>query len=137
MAEQEISVTKKMGRPRKAPTAVVRLPLGVLESVDDWAFSQPDCPPRNEAIATLIAAGIKALQPKRRNPTDLPPFQVGERVEHRIFGAGTIIELPVQMQGINDRHQLEVSGWRCSVKWDDPARNDSGVMDWALRLLSE
>lgn len=61
MSGQQLSVTKKMGRPRKAPTAVVRLPLDTIESAESWASEQPDTPPRAEAIRRLVE---KALDSK-------------------------------------------------------------------------
>jgi hypothetical protein len=47
MTKQVLSVTKTkkpMGRPKSAPTAVVRLPLAVLEAADKWAAKQHEPP---------------------------------------------------------------------------------------------
>lgn len=60
MAGQSISVTKKRGRPTKAPTGVVRLPLETLESADEWAERQADNPSRAEAIRQLVEKGLAA-----------------------------------------------------------------------------
>lgn len=60
MAGQSISVTKKRGRPSKAPTAVVRLPLETLEQADAWAERQADKPSRAEAIRQLVEKGLAA-----------------------------------------------------------------------------
>lgn len=58
MADQEISVTKKRGRPAKAPTGVVRLPLATLEAADDWAARQGGDIARPEAIRILVDRGL-------------------------------------------------------------------------------
>jgi len=58
MTSQILSVTKKMGRPRKEPTAVIRLPVEVLEAADDWAVTQPDQPGRPEAIRRLLRKAL-------------------------------------------------------------------------------
>lgn len=61
MTGQRVSVTKKMGRPKGPPTAVVRLPLVVIEDAESWARMQPDKPNRPEAIRRLVN---KALEQK-------------------------------------------------------------------------
>lgn len=63
MAGQELSVTKKMGRPKKAPTVVVRLPLETIEMAERWAESQPDLPSRPEAIRRLVEQALIAASP--------------------------------------------------------------------------
>jgi hypothetical protein len=60
MTTQELSVTKKMGRPRKEPTTVVRLPSSLVEAADTWASEQSDLPPRPEAIRRLVEKGLRA-----------------------------------------------------------------------------
>lgn len=60
MSEQELTVTKKRGRPKgtgtKPPTTVVRLPVATVELVDRWIVLQPEPKPsRTEAIEMLIA----------------------------------------------------------------------------------
>ncbi len=58
MTGQGISVTKKSGRPAKAPTSVVRLPDEVLEAADNWAKKESDKPSRPEAITRLIKIAL-------------------------------------------------------------------------------
>jgi hypothetical protein len=62
MTKQALSVTKTkkiMGRPKSAPTAVVRLPLSVLEAVDKWAAIQDEPLSRPEAIREILAGYLK------------------------------------------------------------------------------
>jgi hypothetical protein len=59
MRKQTISVTKKRGRPPSAPTAVVRLPLYLLEMAAAWGAKQKDAPSRSEAIRRLVELGLK------------------------------------------------------------------------------
>ena len=59
MSGQSISVTKKRGRPPKAPTSVVRLPEETLQAADAWAATQPDRPSRPEAVRRLVELGLK------------------------------------------------------------------------------
>jgi hypothetical protein len=62
MTKQVLSVTKsqkKMGRPRTAPTAVVRLPVSVLEAADAWAKTQEIPPTRPEAIRQILTDYLK------------------------------------------------------------------------------
>jgi hypothetical protein len=59
MSGQSISVTKKRGRPAKAPTSVVRLPEETLLAADAWAASQPDGPSRPEAVRRLVELGLR------------------------------------------------------------------------------
>ena len=58
MAKQALSVTKSpkvMGRPRSAPTAVVRLPLSVIEAAEAWAAEQEGEISRPEAIRLILS----------------------------------------------------------------------------------
>lgn len=59
MTGQGLSVTKKMGRPRKAPTAVVRLPLEIIEKAERWAEAQEWELSRAEAICRLVQDGLE------------------------------------------------------------------------------
>ena len=59
MSGQDISVTKKRGRPQSEPTAVVRLPVEALKRVDAWADGQPDRPRRPEAIRRLVEKALE------------------------------------------------------------------------------
>lgn len=62
MKKQELSVTKRMGRPKSAPTSVVRLPDSVLEAADKWAAKEIDKPKRPEAIRRLVDIGLKRVK---------------------------------------------------------------------------
>ena len=55
------SIPKKgRGRPRAPATAVIRLPVSAIETVDRWIAGQPEPKPtRTEAIERLI---VKAAQ---------------------------------------------------------------------------
>lgn len=44
-----------MGRPRSAPTAVVRLPLSVIEAAEAWAAEQEGEISRPEAIRLILS----------------------------------------------------------------------------------
>lgn len=58
MTGQHISVTKKRGRPKKEPSATIRLPIALFDEVDAWRATQPDQPGRPEAIRRLIRAAL-------------------------------------------------------------------------------
>jgi hypothetical protein len=78
MAKQDISVTKKLGRPKSAPTSVVRLPDAVLEAADKWASKQPDQPTRPEAIRRLVELGLQLpAAASRTAPKSLPKQKKG------------------------------------------------------------
>jgi hypothetical protein len=55
-----------MGRPRSAPTAVVRLPLEILEAADAWAAQQSEGISRPEAIRRILSEYFRrrGLMPK-------------------------------------------------------------------------
>lgn len=61
MDDQSISVTKNRGRPPKAPTAVVRLPLETLRAADAWAANQPDQPKTAEAVRRLVELQLERI----------------------------------------------------------------------------
>lgn len=58
MSGQDISVTKKRGRPKGPPTAVVRLPLLTVADAVKWAETQEDKPAPAEAIRRLVEKGL-------------------------------------------------------------------------------
>jgi hypothetical protein len=63
--KKSISVNKKSrGRPKKKggvdPVTAVRLPRALLASIEHWAMSQDDQPPRSQAIRRLVELGLKA-----------------------------------------------------------------------------
>lgn len=59
MPSQPVSVTKKIGRPTKEPTTVIRVPVAALEALDTWIATQPDPKPsRPDAIRRLAQLGL-------------------------------------------------------------------------------
>lgn len=54
-------------------------------------------------------------------------LEEGDRVDHKLFGFGTVDGAP---EGGSS------SGWRIPVRWDDPNRNSTVVMHYALRKVS-
>jgi hypothetical protein len=58
----------------------------------------------------------------------------GDRVDHKIFGLGTVIE--AKSKGYDSSNTRPGHGYPVMVKWDDPERRDSGVMHWALTKVS-
>lgn len=65
-----------------------------------------------------------------------PPFQWGDRVDHRVFGLGTVKGQPSASIGPSkDWRDQEHKGWAVPVKWDDPARDDNVVMSTHLRMV--
>jgi hypothetical protein len=53
---------KKRGRPAtgRDPAVTVRLPESLLATVEHWAMSQDDQPPRSQAIRRLVELGLTA-----------------------------------------------------------------------------
>lgn len=66
------------------------------------------------------------------------PLEEGDRVDHKIFGFGTVVGAPVAMVGPDLRRTNGVrdAGWSVPVKWDDPTRTAGAVMHQALRKVS-
>ena len=58
MKGQDISVTKKRGRPRSEPTSVIRLPHSILAQLDLWIAGQAAALSRPEAIGRLLALAL-------------------------------------------------------------------------------
>ena len=59
MSGQGLSVTKKIGRPRKEPSGLVRLPISVFDAVDGWIAGRPEPrPSRPEAIRRLVEQAL-------------------------------------------------------------------------------
>ncbi|HDR9504206.1 hypothetical protein [Burkholderia pyrrocinia] len=66
------------------------------------------------------------------------PLEEGDRVDHKIFGFGTVSGSPTPMAG-PDMHSptgVRDAGWSIPVRWDDPARTAGAVRHTALRKLS-
>lgn len=58
----------------------------------------------------------------------------GDLVDHKVFGLGKVqaVDGPVCGPGETGTG----SGYRIAVAWDDPERQDSSVMSWALKKIS-
>jgi hypothetical protein len=58
---------KPRGRPAtgRDPAVTIRLPETVLASVEHWAMSQKDQPPRSQAIRRLVEIGLSAQRSAR------------------------------------------------------------------------
>ena len=65
---------KPRGRPAtgRDPAVTIRLPEAVLASVEHWAMSQKDQPPRSQAIRRLVELGL-TVKTKTRSPTGRRP----------------------------------------------------------------
>lgn len=64
------------------------------------------------------------------------PFGWGDRVDHRIFGLGTVDGEPKAMCGAReDLRGTEFKGWSVPVAWDDPERRDGKVGHNHLKLV--
>lgn len=57
------------------------------------------------------------------------PIQWGDRVDHKLFGFGTVVGEPVPMMGASLRGppRTVARGWSLHVKWDDPAQAASDI----------
>jgi len=66
------------------------------------------------------------------------PLEEGDRIDHNLFGFGTVVGAPIPMVGSNLRSASGVrdAGWSVPVKWDDPMRTAGAVMHQALRKVS-
>ena len=71
-------------------------------------------------------------------PSDKCPLEEGDRIDHKIFGFGTVSGEPVAT--VRPIHQVrggvESAGWRVPIRWDDTSRSDSQVMNQAIRKVS-
>jgi len=58
----------KRGRPAtgRDPAVTIRLPESVLASVEHWAMSQEDQPPRSQAIRRLVEIGLSESEAPKR-----------------------------------------------------------------------
>lgn len=66
------------------------------------------------------------------------PFEEGDRVDHKLFGMGTINGVPVAVVSpdLNSPRGIRDAGWIVPVHWDDPQRTAKSVASWALRKVS-
>lgn len=75
--------------------------------------------------------------------TDRQPCHVqwGDRIDHRIFGFGTVVGEPIPVSGpIEDRrspggYRIGPKGYQVPVKWDDPNREFSEIGCSFLELV--
>jgi hypothetical protein len=64
------------------------------------------------------------------------PFDEGDRVEHRLFGFGSVTGQPSASSAGSPEGGVRDSGWRVSVLWDDKSRGPSEVIHHVLRKVS-
>lgn len=66
------------------------------------------------------------------------PLAEGDRVDHKIFGLGTVVGAPVGYVSpdMSSPTGTRDAGWRVDVKWDAPEQRDNSVMSFALRKVS-
>ncbi len=64
------------------------------------------------------------------------PFDGGDRIEHRLFGFGTVTGEPGPLVGPDSQGGVRDAGWRVSVLWDDESRGHSEVIHHVLRKIS-
>lgn len=58
----------------------------------------------------------------------------GDRVDHKVFGLGTVAE--ARSEGFTCNDSKPGIGYPVTVKWDDRERRDTTVMHWALTKVS-
>lgn len=69
--------------------------------------------------------------------TDKCPFEWGDRIDHKLFGFGTVNGEPSRSYGGDSRTFKTIKkGWSVPVKWDDPDRQASTFSSNALRLVT-
>ncbi|MGM0832434.1 MAG: hypothetical protein ACQEUK_06315 [Pseudomonadota bacterium] len=63
-------------------------------------------------------------------------LEIGDRVDHRAFGLGTVLD--VSVPGISFIPPQNSKGPVCqvSVQWDSPDQQDNTLMSWALKKMS-
>jgi hypothetical protein len=65
------------------------------------------------------------------------PFEEGDRIDHKLFGFGTVAGEPVAVVGPDARGTgVRDAGWRIPVKWDNPTRTAGAILHQALRRVS-
>lgn len=66
------------------------------------------------------------------------PLEEGDRVDHKIFGFGTVNGAPTALVGpdMSSRSGVRDAGWSIPVQWDDPSRTADAVMHHALRKVA-
>jgi hypothetical protein len=58
------------------------------------------------------------------------PIEEGDRVDHKLFGFGTVVGEPVRSVRADtySHTQAQQEMWRIQVRWDDPGRPESGIV---------
>lgn len=66
------------------------------------------------------------------------PFTEGDRVDHKLFGLGTVCGNPVAMVGpdMESADGVRDAGWCVPVRWDDTTRTAEAVMHHVLTKVS-
>lgn len=66
------------------------------------------------------------------------PFKEGDRVDHKLFGFGTVSGALITVVGpdMNSPSGLRDAGWSVPVRWDDPSRTATKVASHVLRKVS-
>ena len=65
-------------------------------------------------------------------------FEEDDRVDHKLFGLGTVDAAPVAVVGpdVGRVGGVRDAGWRILVRWDDPSRTAGAVMHHMLHKVS-
>lgn len=65
-------------------------------------------------------------------------FEEGDRIDHKLFGLGTVNGAPVAVVGpdVGRVGGVRDAGWRIPVRWDDPSRTAGAAMHHVLRKVS-
>ncbi|WP_168014544.1 hypothetical protein [Halomonas salinarum] len=64
---------------------------------------------------------------------DSYPIEEGDRVDHRLFGFGTVVGEPIRSVSVEDYRykrgprDTQQQQWSIQVRWDDPERPDSAI----------
>lgn len=66
------------------------------------------------------------------------PFEEGDRVDHKLFGLGTVSGTPVTMVGpdMESADGVSHAGWRVPVHWDDERWTAESVAHHVLTKVS-
>ena len=91
---------KPRGRPAtgRDPAVTIRLPEAVLASVEHWAMSQKDQPPRSQAIRRLVELGL-TVKTKARPTGRLSAALVADLAAEAIDSLGTKVKAPARPVG--------------------------------------
>lgn len=118
----------------------VRLQPDLLDLVDTWIRQQDPQPSRPEAMRRIADAFLKqpgVIAPHRPVPSPVPPFDVGDRVQSRHYGAGTVVGPITAVAGADPAADDGVrdAGWSVPVRWDAAEWGVVDVRDFALTRI--